>query len=215
MISKKLIMFDLDQTLIDTIHRFHYVFNKVREDWNLTPVNWSVFFKKYKEDTLDLLIPSDKKSFWSSFSKLYSRFRHELDRVYPGVYDVLEKLKDENVRLVVTTGRWASRDEILTELKFFGLKDYMEDAYTVAMAPSNNGAWFRDRLLQVIMEKFNTSRDESIFVGDYWIDMVSARMAGVKPIGVLTGFEPREKLKKHGAEYIIEGVWKLSDILQI
>jgi len=213
----KLVIFDLDQTLIDTIHRFHEVFNRVLEMFGGVRISWNDFIVAYSSDTLDDYIPKscDKRVFWREFRRIYSLFIHDLDKPIGGVEDVLKFLKLMGLKIVVCTGRECSREDVVKELQRFNLIQYVDGVYTLMYQdPSEEDVVFcRSGLLKRILDDYDVKVDEVLFVGDYWVDMYSAKKVGLKCVGVLTGYEPADRLMKFGADYIIRSVVELPKII--
>lgn len=71
----------------------------------------------------------------------------------------------------------------------------------------------RSGLLRRILDDYGVKVDEVLFVGDYWVDMYSAKKVGLKCVGVLTGYEPADRLMKFGADYVIRSVVELPKII--
>ncbi len=197
-------MFDLDQTLLDTLHRFHKVYSEM-----IGGISWEDFIKLFREDKLDDLIKGDRAEFWEEFTRRFSEARHPEDRPIKGARKVLRKLS-RKYRIVVTTGRRVPPEEVWKELDEFGLSEYIHEVYTLM---GHDGVWHRDALLKRILEEHDLSPEEVVFIGDYWVDMDSARRVGVKAIAVRTGLEPDSRLLEHGAHIVIDGVWELENVL--
>ncbi len=206
----KLVILDLDQTLTDTIKRFYEIFNMLLLRHGRPPVDWETFFTHYRFDTLDSLIGDEKERFWEEFSKSYCNYVHPEDKVIRGAVPVLKKLKKEGFKLVVATGRTCTPEDVKAELEAYGLLKYFDAVYTRKMVdPDREHLWSRTSLLKRILSDFNVKPEEAVFVADYWIDMMSAKNAGVIGIAVKTGHEIVEKLERAGATIIIDGIWDL------
>ncbi|MCD6348183.1 MAG: HAD family hydrolase [Candidatus Korarchaeota archaeon] len=201
----KLIILDLDQTLLDTLRRFHQVYSEM-----IGGISWEEFVKLFREDRLDELIKGDRAEFWEEFTQRFSKARHPEDRPIRGAREALERLS-RRYRVVVTTGRRVPPEEVWKELREFGLSPYVHEVRTLL---GHDCMWYRDALLKSILKEFGLSPDEAIFVGDYWVDMDSARRTGIRAIGVRTGLEPDERLLEHGALKIIDGIWELEEALK-
>ncbi len=201
----KAVIIDLDQTLLHTLHRFHTVFSKMIGD-----LEWDDFIRLFREDRLDELIEGDRALFWEEFTRRFAKIRHPDDRPVEGARDVLERLSKKYL-IVVTTGRRVPSGEVWKELEEFGLSPYVHDVRTLL---GYDGVWHRDVLLRRILKDYGLSPDEVVFVGDYWVDMDSAKRAGIRAIAVRTGLEPDERLLRHGALVIIDGIWELPKILE-
>ena len=218
MLKIKVIIFDLDQTLIDTLHRFFDVFNETLKHYNLESIDLSTFNRLYKEDRLNAVIPEtvDLKAFWVEFRRLYSNFENSKDSLIEKVPEVLKYLKEKGYTLVVTTGRETSPDRIRAELDKFKIGTFIDYILTLAQQnPSEEKEMFsRTGLLKQILEKYHVTKNEVIFVGDYWVDMDAGKKVGIFTIGVLTGHESEEKLYKYGASLVVPSVAELPSILK-
>ncbi len=201
----KLIILDLDQTLLDTLHRFHQVYSEM-----IGGISWEEFVKLFREDRLDELIKGDRAEFWEEFTRRFSKVRHPEDRPIRGAREVLRELS-RKYHVVVTTGRRVPPEEVWRELKEFGLAEYVHEVHTLM---GHDGVWHRDSLLRRILESHGVEPEEAIFVGDYWVDMESAREAGIRAVGVRTGLEPDRRLREHGAVMILDGIWELRKALE-
>ena len=201
----KLLIFDLDRTLIDTLRRFHEVYSEM-----VGGIEWEEFLNLFKDDRLDELVRGDRREFWEEFTRRFSRFRHPSDGPIPGARDVLMRLSTK-YRIVVTTGRRVPPEKVWEELREFGLAEFVDEVRTLV---GSDGLWERDGLLKRVLEENGVRPEEAIFVGDYWVDMESARRAGLRAIAVRTGLEPDDRLKEHGADAIIDGIWELERLLK-
>ncbi len=215
----KIAILDLDMTLVNTIHRFYIVYNRVRRNYGLCEIGFREFIENFREDKLteilNPLLKIEKERFWKEFRKIYSNFISPYDRPYCGAKETLRYLKGRGLSVIVSTGRETEPEKILKELRHFKLDTYVDEVYTLAQQdPSEEDFLFsRKGILTLILRKHQVSGDETIFVADYWVDMEAGRKAGVITIGVLTGLKSEELLKKHGARYVIKGIWELPNLL--
>ncbi len=208
----KLAIFDLDQTLLDTLPRFHKIFNMSLRHFGCSEVPWEDFVRKYKEDTLNDYVCVDRKEFWDYFLSHYNDLYCEKDTLIPGAYDTLKELKDRGVKVAIITGRMVPREEVWEELRRFNLDRFVDLVYT--RRDNYCDGRRRTELILEAMKNLGAEKHETIFVGDYWPDMQSGREAGVLTIGVLTGHEDAEKLKENGADFVLESVASLIPFLR-
>ncbi len=207
----KLVIFDLDQTLINTLPRFHRVFNETLAHFGEREVDWDIFIKDYANDVLNRHFNVSADEFWKYFLSNYVH-RDDEDRVIDGAVEVLKYLKDEGKYIVITTGRIVPVETVREELKKFGLLEFVDRIYT--RYDHYEDGKRRTEMIRKAMEEFRASENETVFVGDYWPDMVSGREVGVFTVGVLTGLESHEKLLKYGANVVIESVKYLPHIIK-
>lgn len=208
----KLAIFDLDQTLLDTLPRFHKIFNLSLRHFGCPEVPWDDFERKYKDDTLNDYVCVDRREFWDYFLSHYNDLHCEKDTLIDGAEDTLKELKNLGVNVAIITGRMVPKDEVWKELARFNLDRLVDLVYT--RRDNYCDGRRRTELIIEVMKKFNTDRSEVIFIGDYWPDMQSGREAGVLTIGVLTGHENKEKLKENGADVVLGSVADLIPFLK-
>ena len=215
----KAVIFDLDQTLIDTLKRFYIVFNKVLEMYGSPSINWDIFIKHYSDDNLDMLIPSgiSRNDFWWNFLKKYNDVKIDSDSPIPGAVEILKLLKKKNCLIAVVTGRAVKEEDVWRELDEFGLSKYVDLVLTKLSIPNNDdNALSKTKLFKLASRLLNVSPSECIVVGDYWNDILGGKAIGAKlVIGVLTGHMSKEKLIEYGADIVIKNIAELSRVLNL
>ncbi len=208
----KLVIFDFDQTLVNTLPRFHRIFNLALEHFGGKLLDWDTFIRDYAEDALNRHVPVEPKEFWDYFLSHYNDIECLRDEPIHGALETLRTLKDMGLNVVITTGRMVPPEEVWKELRRFGMDKYVDFVYTRL---NNYGdGRRRTEMIESAMKRFNAKKDETIFVGDYWPDMQSGREVGIFTVGVLTGLESEEKLKENGADVVIPSVKNLLDIIK-
>ena len=214
----KAIILDLDMTLINSIKRFYTVFNLTYRKFFKREIPWKIFFEYFKRGMLNDLIPDKEhlRDFWNAFKRGYLEAPiHPDDKLYPGAKETLAWLKERGYKIIVTTGREVPPEIIWKELEYFGISKYVDDVFTIALQdPDDEDILFmKTGMLKLILSKYNFKPHEVLFVGDYWVDMESCKRLGIIAIGVLTGYESREKLIKHGASFVINSIADLPSIV--
>jgi phosphoglycolate phosphatase len=68
-------------------------------------------------------------------------------------------------------------------------------------------------LVYMIMDKRGCSKEQTVYIGDSDVDIMTARNAGTDCIAVEWGFRSREFLLEHGAETIVSDVSSLERLL--
>jgi len=209
------VIFDLDQTLINTLNRFYKVFNLILVEFGGDEIDWDTFIKHYADDTLNVFIPKNVsiKTFWRTFLYRYNDVELEDEAPIPGAIDVLSRLKEMNVKIAIVTGRAVDEDCIWRELKRHGMADYVD--CVVTSKDQDDGELFsKDEIFRKAAKCLCVPINECIVVGDYWPDIKSGKAVNAKMvIGVLTGFMTRDQLEEYGADIVIDSVADLLDVL--
>lgn len=176
----KLVIFDLDGTLADTIELIVFSLNQA-----LSPI-WGG--PKSREDIYALFGPTEEvlidKEAGEGADEVLSRFKHvyethlsEFVTVFPGIVDLLKQLEQERctLGLVTNKGRW-STDVTLEALKIASFFRYTSTGEEARPKP------YPDGILR-LMEAFGASPSETAMIGDSPGDIRAARAAGVQAIG--------------------------------
>ncbi|MCD6368218.1 MAG: HAD family hydrolase [Thermoproteales archaeon] len=211
----KAVIFDLDQTLINSIERFYAVFIDTLKHFGGSTIGWDVFIESYAKDALNSFIPRgiEAKEFWDYFLSHYDECEVK-SRVIEGAEDTLRFLKQRGVYVIVVTGRKTPPRKVKEELEELGLGRMVDEVYTAEELDDIAVDFSKKPLLVKAMKKFKINPDECVFVGDYKPDMRVGKELGVYTIGVLTGHETRCSLRKAGADIVIDSIKDLPELLK-
>lgn len=214
----KLIIFDLDGTLVDSSIDITNAINYALEPYGIKPLTVKETIKLVGEGItrlMEKLIESRRSEIRNDINKevLAKRFlehysSHLIDNtnVYPKVRETLEGLK-EYKKAVISNKRESLSIKILNDLdllKYFDL--VLGSDSTPEKKPSPVP-------IRRVMERLHISEKESVvIVGDSNFDIEAGRAAGIKTIAVTYGYRPLELLKN--ADYIINSFDEIIDCLK-
>jgi phosphoglycolate phosphatase len=211
------VVFDLDGTLVSVEERFYRVFLDTLKAYNQPPVEKEAFMKKFSVNKLDdFLDIEDEHAFWVDFLKAYNKSYSELSKMIPGAREVLKKLKDNGVKIGVITGRLSDPKEILTELHRFNMDSFVDAVVTKKLVFAQlkpDELFSRSLELIQVLEKIGAEPVNSIMVGDYVVDIESAKSFGLRAVAVLSGSSDYESLRKVGPDAIIKSVVEFPKLL--
>ena len=211
----KMVIFDLDGTLLDTL------------DDLCNSVNYSLRTNNFPERSLAevrtfvgngirLLIERSvpegtskeliDKTF-ECFKTYYAVHCNDKTKTYPGVMDMLKELKKNGYKIAVLSNKAQYAVTKLCDIYFNNLLDDAVGASeNVAKKPSPDA-------LYICAENNNINLNNVIYVGDSDVDVATANNAGVRGIAVTWGFRSRELLIKCGAENLADNTDELLQIL--
>lgn len=132
------------------------------------------------------------------------------NKVYTGVPEILEKLKNEGKTLVIATSKPTYYAKQI--LEYFDLLKYF-----VFVAGSNMDGTRRAKgeVIQFAIDSCKiTKLEECIMVGDREHDIIGAKECNIDSVGVLYGYGDKEELEKAGADYIVEMVEGINCLLK-
>ncbi len=205
----KLIIFDLDGTLIDAYAAICSSFNYVMRKLGLKPKNSRLIRRLVGWGDANLLKPYVPEHDLKRSLRLY-RNHHKLSllrqsHLYPHVRMLLRKLKARGCKLAVASNRPSRFSFILLRhlriIKFF---DYVLCADKLKRGKPD------PEILNKIIKKFALKKSQVLYVGDMVIDAQAGRRAKVKTIIVTSGSSGIAEIKRENPFKIISGVRQLA-----
>ena len=129
-------------------------------------------------------------------------------RPYDGVHSLLRRLASEGVVLAVASNKFDAGTKRLVE-RFF------PDVPFAAVYGNREGFPLKPdaALLQMIIGECGGDAEHCWMVGDSGVDIQTARAAGVHSIGVSWGFRSREELIENGADLIVDTADEVYDAI--
>jgi phosphoglycolate phosphatase len=207
------ILFDLDGTLTDSgpgiINGFEYSLGKMGID---VPDRASLrrFVGPPLGDSFEKTLgfsPEDAAKGIAFYKEYYAEKGVYENDVYPGIPELLEKLKESGKKLIVATTKAELMANVVMD--HFGLRKYFD----LMVASNNTDRKNKIDVLNYAIEKGGVDRERAVMVGDRFYDITGAAHFGMTSVGVLYGYGSRQELEEAGATHIAESVEDLYDIL--
>ena len=129
-------------------------------------------------------------------------------RPYEGIMEVIAELQRRGWTLAVASNKFDEGTRSLVR-KFFAegtFKAIYGNREGVPLKPDAT-------LLRTIAEECNTPIEQCYMIGDSGVDIITARNAGARSIGVTWGFRSREELESEGADHIASHPSQILDLL--
>ncbi|MFA4992966.1 MAG: HAD family hydrolase [Candidatus Omnitrophota bacterium] len=209
----KLVIFDLDGTLIDAYAAICSSFNYVMRKFGLQPKSPRFIRRLVGWGDANLLKPYVPEQDLKISLRLY-RNHHKFSlvgqsRLYPYVRALLRKLKARGCKLAVASNRPSRFSLIL--LKHLGIRNFFD--YVLCADKLERGKPDPEILNQII-SRFVFKKSQVLYVGDMVIDAQAGRRAKVKTIIVTGGSSSRPEIKKEHPFKIVSGVKQLADMFK-
>lgn len=210
---KKLAIFDFDGTIFNSVDDVIICFSRALEHHDFPPLTYEEYFgvlggnidEMVSLILRDLNTPENIELIKQSYSKFYDESPKENSLPFEGIPDVLRTLQDRGILIAINSNR---KNDSIT---YFTDK-YLEDVDFAAIEghrppypskPNPDG-------VEAIMEKFNISKDEALYIGDSKTDIKTAQNAGIDCIIVKWGYGNENDLEN---DYILGVAESPSEII--
>jgi HAD superfamily hydrolase (TIGR01662 family) len=204
------VIFDLDETIIDSLGTLTEAFNRGTRKLGLEPVTGNRIAHCLDEglrlgEMLLALFPSvfeeegKREACGDEIRKAYFELEPQKVSLKPGVKRILQSLKARGVKIGIVTGRKSKGERKWLELRrlhIHQLVDVMVTGAEAAAKPAPDG-------VTKCMKELGLSAGECVYVGDSSIDMIAGKKAGVRTIGICTGVASKELLGEKGPDYVL------------
>jgi phosphoglycolate phosphatase len=208
----RLIIFDMDGTLIDSVglivETVTAAFSAINE-----PVPTETAIRAISgitaREAMGILAPSASPARVAEILDSYRAHYRERagvarEPMFQGALDALDRLqRRKDTILAVATGK--GYQGAVTLLQRHNILERFHSVET----PDHNRGKPDPQMIETAMEKAGASRAETVMIGDTVHDMRMAKAAGVKAIGVAWGYHTVFDLNEAGADAIIESFGEL------
>jgi len=212
----KLVIFDLDGTLVDTSDDLTASLNFAITKLGIPPLSVSETVALVGEGLTRLLekvlepqgLMEHHAQAMEDFLEHYSAHLTDKSRPYPGVKDTLNKLEKSGIAMAVLSNK---REDLSRRL----LDELGVGKYFSLIAGSNTVPEKKPspEAVKFVLRKFKCEPFQALVVGDSSFDIEAGRNAGVRVVAATWGFRPREVLGD--ADRLIERFEELLPIVGI
>lgn len=214
----KALIFDLDGTLLDTITDIMNSCNQALTSLGLSPYGVEEY-KVFVGDGVDRLIErvlshqnANPELFIETKTRYLSNYQleqHHYTKIYDGIPELLQYATESGIKCSVLSNKPHADTEQVIHYYFpenpFALVYGKKQGFLPKPDPS---------LLMELMTHLNVPKAEILYIGDTLTDMITAKNAGLKSIGVLWGFRDLKELKQGSPYQIVHSPSDIIDILR-
>lgn len=204
---KKLIIFDLDGTILNTLPTIAYYGNLALRENGFDTIEEELYksFLGYGRAVLIHRMLKyngiDNNENYENVGRVYDdayiKDAEYLAEPYEGICDMLDELKDMGIAVAVLSNKPHDVTVPTIEGFFPGVFCRVwgkKDEYPAKPNP--------EAALEICRE-IGVSPEDTVFIGDTEVDIQTGKNAGFCTIGVTWGFREREEIEKIGANYIV------------
>ena len=204
---KKLAIFDLDGTLLNTIEDLGYAANHALQAHGYPThsiASYPFFVGNGVRRLIERVLSEDARTeatidrLLSTFKEYYNDHNTDYTKPYEGIPELLSLLSSRGVAIAVASNKYQAATEKLIShffptLSFIAVEGQKEG---VPVKPDPS-------IVFEILAKAKTPKADTIYIGDSGVDMETARRACVDSVGVTWGFRPEKELVENHADTIV------------
>lgn len=214
---KKLVIFDLDGTLLNTIadlaHSTNYALNQLGyptheiEKYNFMVGNGiNKLFERALpegEKTEDNVLRVRKE-----FVPYYDLHNADDSRPYLGIPELLDHLQASGIQIAVASNKYQAATQKLVD-------HYFPEIRFTAVFGQREGVNVKPdpTIVYDILEIARIAKEDVLYVGDSGVDMQTAANAGITACGVTWGFRPRTELEEFNPSYIVDTAEEIKSLI--
>lgn len=193
----KLVIFDLDGTVLDTLGDLANAANAALEMHSFPTHSIEQVRVMVGNGVANLIRratpagTSDEKcaEVLADFKAYYREHVNDITKPYDGILSMLKALKDAGVKVGINSNKYDAALQSLCRIHFDGLYDYAVGESEVTPRKPDPTAAKR------IMQAMGVSEQETIYIGDSNVDLNTAANAGVDSAWVSWGFRKRNEME--------------------
>lgn len=213
---KKLVIFDLDGTLLNTIADLAQSTNYAlaalgyptheEKEYNFMVGNGinKLFERALPEEsrTEENVLRVRKE-----FVPYYDQHNADKSRPYPGITELLDELQAKGLQLAVASNKYQAATEKL-------IAHYFPNIRFTAVFGQREGVNVKPdpTVVHDILKIAQIAKENVLYVGDSGVDMQTANNAEVTSCGVTWGFRPRTELETFHPAYIVDKAEEIAAI---
>lgn len=211
---KKLVIFDLDGTLLNTIADLGNACNHALRELGYSEHALLTYNYMVGNGVRKLVERAEPDADPKTVDRLLSIFReyydeHCMDHTvpYPGIPDMLHTLDSRGVSIAVASNKYQAAAERI-------VRHYFPDIPFVAIMGQVEGRPTKPdpSIIFSILNEHPTPKNNVLYGGDSGVDMETARRACIESVGVSWGFRPVSELRAAYADHIVSSTPELLEI---
>lgn len=214
----KLCIFDLDGTVLDTVHTIAYYGNYALAKHGIAPIedkeynyfagNGAVNLIKRALRFRNCLSDETFEKVFADYNAAYNANTSYLTAPFAGIPETLDAIKAQGIKMAILSNKpHFATCGVIDSL--FG-PGYFDSVYGqregVPIKPDPGAVYG-------LLAEHNVKPEECLYIGDTGTDMKTGKNAGLYTVGVLWGFRGKEELLENGADVIIEKPQQLLDCM--
>ena len=215
---KKLVIFDLDGTLLNTIEDLGQAANYALERNGYAThsmASYPYFVGNGVRRLMTRVLPEDARDdenvdrVLGDFIEYYDEHCIDFTKPYNGMPELQQDLRDMGVAMAVASNKY---QKAVSKI----IPHYFPDIDFVAIEGQKEGVNVKPdpSIVFSILAKTKMAKADCLYVGDSGVDMETARRACIDSVGVTWGFRSKKELVEYHANAIVGNPIDILDIVE-
>ena len=192
---KKLVIFDFDGTLFDSVEDVIICFDKTLEIHDFPKLTRKEYFEVLGgniDEMVSLILRENNTSenielIKNTYEKLYDESKKENTLPFPKMHDLLNVLQEKDLLLAINSNRKTD------SIKYYVDKFFMDvDFVSIEGHNPNHPSKPHPYAVEMMRKKFDVTKDECIYIGDSKTDINTANNAEIDCLIVKWGYGTQE-----------------------
>ena len=204
---KKLVIFDLDGTLLNTIEDLGQAANYALERNGYAThsmASYPYFVGNGVRRLMTRVLPEDARDdekvdrVLKDFLEYYDEHCTDFTKPYNGMPELLQDLRDSGIAIAVASNKY---QKAVSKI----IPHYFPDINFVAIEGQKEGVNVKPdpSIVFAILAQAKVAKADCLYVGDSGVDMETARRACIDSVGVTWGFRSVKELVEYHADAIV------------
>jgi len=207
--SVKVIIFDFDGTLADTLDAIVNITNRLAKIYGYKATAPEELAQIRNMSSREIVKQSNISVFKLPFllRRIKLELQDDIQQVKPiaGIQESLIRLKNQGILLGIITSN--SEENVKAFLQKNDMKDLFSFIY------SERTLFSKDKALNKFIKRNNLIPEQVIYVGDETRDIEASKKINVKVVAVSWGFNSEEALAKQNPDFLINKPSELVDLI--
>ena len=214
---KRLVIFDLDGTLLDTIADLAESTNYALAQLGFPGHEVQAYKQFVGNGVYKLFERALPEQFRNQeyilkmkelFFPHYNENGMRLTAPYPGIYNLLTSLAEKGIKIAIASNKYQHAVDVM-------VNNYFSEFEFTAVYGQREGVNVKPDptvIFDILSDSGIENKTDVLYVGDSGVDMQTAINAGVQSCGVTWGFRTEEELNRFSPDYIVDNPLQIAEI---
>ena len=201
----KLIIFDMDGTVLDTLEDLLGAMNYALERFGYpqhTLDEMRTFVGNGLRKQVERALPAGASAeevdkVLEAFKGYYLEHLNVRTKPYPGIVDYMRFLRSKGIKVAIASNKVYEGAQLLADAHFGSLVNVcVGESNEIPKKPDPTG-------VEIILRLTGAGKEETLYVGDSVVDIETAKNAGLECVCVGWGFQSEAQLRAAGAGRVV------------